>query len=51
MKITYYGVRGSIPAPGADTSRYGGNTTCAEVITGSGQRLIIDCGTGIRSWA
>ncbi|MDI6740408.1 MAG: MBL fold metallo-hydrolase [Candidatus Edwardsbacteria bacterium] len=48
MQITYYGVRGSIPAPGADTSRYGGNTTCAEVITASGQRLIIDCGTGIR---
>jgi len=48
MKVTFYGVRGSIPAPGCDTSRFGGNTTCAEVITTGGYRMIIDCGTGIR---
>ncbi len=48
MKVTFYGVRGSIPAPGFDTSRYGGNTTCAEVITSGDYRMIIDCGTGIR---
>ena len=48
MKITFYGVRGSIPAPGRDTYRFGGNTTSAELLTASGQRLIIDCGTGAR---
>jgi phosphoribosyl 1,2-cyclic phosphodiesterase len=48
MKVTFYGVRGSIPAPGADTYRYGGNTTCAEVITSGGYRMIIGCGSGNR---
>lgn len=48
MKVTFYGVRGSIPAPGAETRRYGGNTACAEVITSGNYRMIIDCGTGIR---
>jgi phosphoribosyl 1,2-cyclic phosphodiesterase len=49
MKITFWGTRGSIPAPGADTTRYGGNTTCLEMTTGSGQTIIIDAGTGIRN--
>ncbi|MCO4762140.1 MAG: MBL fold metallo-hydrolase [Myxococcales bacterium] len=43
----YWGVRGSIPAPGPDTSRYGGNTTCIEVDVG-GHRFCIDGGTGVR---
>lgn len=40
-------MRGNIPAPGADTVRYGGNTACVEVLAGS-QRLIFDGGTGLR---
>jgi phosphoribosyl 1,2-cyclic phosphodiesterase len=44
---TFWGVRGSIPAPGPDTVRYGGNTPCLEVICGT-QRLIMDAGSGIR---
>ena len=49
MKITFWGTRGSIPAPGTDTILYGGNTTCLEITTTSGQTVIIDAGTGIRS--
>ncbi|MFQ4139901.1 MBL fold metallo-hydrolase [Nodosilinea sp. PGN35] len=45
--LTFWGVRGNIPAPGADTVRYGGNTACVEVQVG-GQRLIFDGGTGLR---
>lgn len=45
--ITFWGVRGNIPSPGADTVRYGGNTACVEVLVG-GQRLIFDGGTGLR---
>jgi phosphoribosyl 1,2-cyclic phosphodiesterase len=45
---TFWGVRGSIPVPGPDTVRYGGNTPCLEVICGK-QRLILDAGSGIRS--
>ncbi len=48
MKIRFWGVRGSLPTPGPDTARYGGNTTCIQVIRDSGPSIIIDCGTGIR---
>ncbi|MCW8944197.1 MAG: MBL fold metallo-hydrolase [Sedimenticola sp.] len=48
MQITFYGVRGSIPSPGPDTVRYGGNTTCIDVVTDNGDRIILDGGTGIR---
>ncbi|MBD2257541.1 MBL fold metallo-hydrolase [Pseudanabaena sp. FACHB-2040] len=44
----FWGVRGSVPTPGADTLKYGGNTSCVEVLVG-GQRLIFDGGTGLRS--
>ncbi|HYZ49046.1 MAG TPA: MBL fold metallo-hydrolase [Sphingomonas sp.] len=32
--------------PGPKTVRYGGNTSCVEVRTAAGTRLVIDCGTG-----
>ena len=46
-KITFWGVRGSVPTPGAATVRYGGNTSCVEV-RADGQIIILDAGTGIR---
>lgn len=45
--IQFWGVRGSIPSPGKDTVRYGGNTSCVEMRVG-GKRLIFDGGTGLR---
>jgi phosphoribosyl 1,2-cyclic phosphodiesterase len=48
MKIEFWGVRGSIAAPGPDTVCFGGNTTCLEVTTAAGQPIVIDAGTGIR---
>lgn len=47
MKIKFWGVRGSIPSPGPNTQRYGGNTTCIEVRTDDGNLIILDGGTGI----
>ncbi|NEO85604.1 MAG: MBL fold metallo-hydrolase [Spirulina sp. SIO3F2] len=47
FKVTFWGVRGSIPCPGAETVRYGGNTPCVEMQVGS-ERLIFDGGTGLR---
>jgi len=44
-----WGTRGSIASPGPETTRYGGNTPCLEVVVGSGRRLIFDAGTGIRA--
>lgn len=48
MRITLWGTRGSLAAPGADTARYGGNTACVEVTAGDGTVLVLDAGTGIR---
>ncbi|MBX3154710.1 MAG: MBL fold metallo-hydrolase [Deltaproteobacteria bacterium] len=47
MKIRFWGVRGSIPAPGPDTIRYGGNTSCVSVETRTGGLVVIDMGTGL----
>jgi len=47
MKIKFWGVRGSIPSPGPNTAKYGGNTTCIEIRTDDGQLIILDGGTGI----
>ncbi|HTJ44527.1 MAG TPA: MBL fold metallo-hydrolase [Kofleriaceae bacterium] len=49
MDITFWGVRGSYPVPGAATVRYGGQTSCVEVRTASGESLIVDAGTGLRA--
>lgn len=45
--VQFWGVRGSIPAPGCETVRYGGNTSCVEMRV-NGHRLIFDGGTGLR---
>lgn len=47
MKIKFWGVRGSIATPRLDALRYGGNTTCIQIVTDSGENIIIDAGTGI----
>ena len=48
MIVTFWGVRGSTPAPGPDTVRYGGNTACVTVEIDD-RILVIDAGTGIRA--
>ncbi len=45
--VRFWGVRGSIPCPGPETSRYGGNTSCLEVRCGP-HLFILDAGTGLR---
>ncbi len=49
MKIKFWGTRGSIPVPGPNTVKYGGNTPCIQVISEKGTSVIIDAGTGIRN--
>ncbi len=49
MKVKVWGARGSVPAPGPETNRYGGNTSCVEVTLSDGTMLVLDAGTGIRS--
>ncbi|MCP4326817.1 MAG: MBL fold metallo-hydrolase [Alphaproteobacteria bacterium] len=47
FSVRFWGVRGSIPCPGPETARYGGNTSCLEIRCGD-SLLIFDSGTGIR---
>jgi phosphoribosyl 1,2-cyclic phosphodiesterase len=49
MKLQLWGTRGSIPSPGPDTIRYGGNTSCVGVTLSDGSLLALDAGTGIRN--
>ena len=45
--VKFWGVRGSIPSPGAHTAGYGGNTSCLEVRCGE-RLLVFDSGSGAR---
>ena len=49
MRARVWGCRGSLASPGADTVRYGGNTSCLEVQLQSGHTLVLDAGTGMRA--
>jgi len=46
MQVRFWGTRGSIATPGPATVRYGGNTSCVEVRSDSGEVILLDCGTG-----
>lgn len=47
MSLRFWGARGSLPAPGAATARYGGHTLCVELRCGP-HLLILDAGSGLR---
>src|SRR5687767_3324225 len=47
FQTRFWGVRGSIPTPGAQTRLVGGNTSCLEVRVGD-EVLILDAGSGVR---
>jgi phosphoribosyl 1,2-cyclic phosphodiesterase len=49
MTVRVWGARGSLPTPGADMVRYGGNTSCVQVTLSDGTHVILDAGTGIRN--
>ena len=47
MVVRFWGVRGSVAAPGSGTLKTGGNTACVEARCG-GETVIFDLGTGLR---
>jgi phosphoribosyl 1,2-cyclic phosphodiesterase len=49
--LSYWGTRGTLPVPGPDTLRYGGNTSCVSLQAEGEPLLILDAGTGIRRLA
>ena len=46
MKINIYGCRGSIARSHPNLHRYGGNTSCVEVESSNGTRIVLDMGSG-----
>ena len=48
MIVRLWGTRGSLAAPGVETARYGGNTSCVEVRGNDGGVIVLDAGTGVR---
>jgi phosphoribosyl 1,2-cyclic phosphodiesterase len=49
VRVKVWGARGSIPAPGPETTRYGGNTSCVEIQLSDDSLIVLDAGTGIRN--
>lgn len=49
-RVTFWGTRGSLAVGGPATARHGGATACVVVEAGD-RRLVLDAGTGIRSYA
>jgi phosphoribosyl 1,2-cyclic phosphodiesterase len=47
MSVRFWGTRGSIPTPGRQTEKFGGNTTCVEV-RHENTIIVLDAGSGIR---
>ena len=48
VTVSYWGVHGTLPVPGAGTLRYGGNTPCVSVEVSGEPLTIFDCGSGIK---
>jgi phosphoribosyl 1,2-cyclic phosphodiesterase len=46
LTVRFWGTRGSLPCPGREYLRYGGNTACVEVRVGS-RVFIVDAGSGL----
>ncbi|MBI4868072.1 MAG: MBL fold metallo-hydrolase [Candidatus Wallbacteria bacterium] len=46
--IKFWGTRGSIATPLPDRMKYGGDTSCVEIVTHEGLEIIMDAGTGMR---
>lgn len=49
MLLKIWGTRGSIPVPGKDTIKYGGNTPCVEIRSSNNKLIVLDAGSGIRN--
>ncbi|MCU1456783.1 MAG: metal-dependent hydrolase, beta-lactamase superfamily [Actinomycetia bacterium] len=50
MELTFFGVRGSTPCDGPEFARFGGNTSCVVVEAAGHPPVILDLGTGLRSY-
>jgi len=49
IKLKFWGIRGTLPVPGRNTVKYGGNTSCISIEFPNGNIFIFDGGTGIKA--
>lgn len=49
IELTFWGVHGTLPVPGRNTNKYGGNTSCVSLDFSDNTLFIFDAGTGIKS--
>ncbi len=49
IHITFWGVHGTLPIPGKNTTKYGGNTSCVSLEFANGNLMIFDAGSGIKT--
>ncbi|MGH8459332.1 MAG: response regulator, partial [Nevskiales bacterium] len=47
--LKFWGVRGTLPVPGKDSLRYGGNTNCVTLELPTKTLFVFDAGTGIKA--
>lgn len=50
LNVSFFGVRGSTPCPSPANARYGGNTACVVLDSPGSEPLLLDLGTGLRSY-
>lgn len=50
VNVSFFGVRGSTPCPSPSNARYGGNTACVVLEAPDADPILLDLGTGLRSY-
>lgn len=50
LAVRFHGVRGSTPCEGSRFERFGGHTSCVELATPGEPPLVLDLGTGVKSF-
>ena len=48
VKVNFWGVRGTTPCPEPTHTRYGGHTSCVEIVVDD-HHIILDAGTGLQA--
>lgn len=51
MHVQFWGVRGTLPVPGPQAFKYGGNTNCVTLCIADQHWFIFDAGTGIKKFS
>jgi CheY-like chemotaxis protein len=51
IELRFWGVRGTLPRPGPEAVRYGGNTCCVSLEFPGDRLFVLDAGTGIKRLA